>query len=157
MEAPFNPGSAPAHLQLIVQELGPASADVDSVVQQDDSWIVTLENGRTVHLCWREEPPRLELMAPFSKLPDEASLEAHRVLLMFNFLSVDNGGCRMGLSAVDDLLLLIRDLPEAHLSLQTIQSAIRSIVDLGSKWDSVLQWLTDADQTGPRMPAEQFA
>jgi len=126
-------------VELIIRELGPESQDVSSVAATGDaSWVVQFENDAEVHLACRQSPPRLELMAPVASLPTGLEEDAMRALLMFNFLSADTGGARMSLSATNDAVFLVRDLPEAELSLVAVQQALRELAELAARWATVL-------------------
>jgi len=128
-----------ALLELIIGELGPQSPDINAVASTGPgAWAVQFENGAIVHLAQRVAPSRLELRTEVASLPAEADMQAMRAILMFNFLSIDTGGQRMGLSAMHDLVFLIRDLPESELSLRAVQGALRGLADQAAKWALIL-------------------
>jgi hypothetical protein len=135
---------SPTHqFEWIVQELGPAGQDIAAVLQNGKaSWVLQFENQGLMHLAWRHDPPRLELMTPVAQLDPDASAQALRPLLMFNFLSADTAGSRMALSAHADTVFLVRDIPEAQLSVQNVLAAMRGAADVASKWRQVLRGLS---------------
>jgi hypothetical protein len=129
----------PRQLDLIIGELGPESADIHCVAATGPAtWAVQFDNDAVVHLAWRLSPPRLELMTAVARLPAAADREVMRAILMFNFLSLDTGGVRMGLSAEDDTVFLIRDLPGPELSLSAVQDAMRAMAGLATQWARIL-------------------
>jgi hypothetical protein len=139
MTDPASTNMSAVRLDEIIDQLGPESPDVNCVAATGhEMWAVQCDNGAIAHLTRRDAPRRLELMAEVASLHAGTSMKAMRALLMFNFLSVDTGGLRMGLSAVDDAVFLIRDIPEADLSLAVLQGALRELVDLAAKWALIM-------------------
>jgi hypothetical protein len=86
----------------------------------------------------------MTLVAPLAD-----GLDAMRALLMFNFLSVDTGGVRMGLSALDRSVYMIRDIPDADLSVHAVQGACRGLADLAAKWAAILAALEAQADAAP--------
>lgn len=129
----------PEAVTWILQDLGPQSADVVSVVQDEvNAWAVTFRDESLVQLTWLEGPPRLELLAGIGRLDPQAAREVLEGLLMFNLLSADSGGARMALSASDRALYLMRDLPLGSLSLDGVRDALRSLAGAGQAWREAL-------------------
>lgn len=134
----------------LMQDIGPHSADVASVVQDDsNAWAVGFQDGSLVQLTWLDGPPRLELLARVTRLEPLLAHELLEGLLMFNLLSADSGGARMALSASDRSLYLMRDLPPDALSLDGLRDALRSLAAMAGKWRDALA----AQRAGPTPPS----
>lgn len=129
----------PDAVNWILQDLGPHSADIVSVVQDDtNAWAVTFQDESLVQLTWLDGPPRLELLARISHLDPLAARDVLEGLLMFNLLSAESGGVRMALSASDRSLYLMRDLPLESLGLDGVRDALRSLAGMAGKWRGAL-------------------
>ncbi len=129
----------PEALAWVLQDLGPRSGDVASVVQDDvNAWAVRFQDDALVQLTWLELPPRLELLTGIGRLAPLAAREALEGLLMFNLLSADSGGARMALSASDRSLYLLRDLTPDSLSLDGVRDALRSLAGMAEQWRGAL-------------------
>lgn len=146
----ITPAPAPPEtLTWVLQDLGPRSTDVVSVVQDDvNAWAVTFQDDSLVQLTWQEGPPRLELLARVSRLAPLPAREVLEGLLMFNLLSADSGGARMALGASDRGLYLMRDLPLASLDLDTLRDALRSLAAMATSWHEALS----AQEAGASSP-----
>ena len=123
----------------LLQDIGPQSPDIVSVVQDDtNAWAITFQDESLVQLHWHENPGRLELTAAVSELPPLAPREVLEGLLMFNLLSPHNGGARMALSAPDRTLHLMRDLPSEGLHLNSLRDALRTLASMAEHWREAL-------------------
>ena len=121
------------------QDIGPHSADIVSVVQDDtNAWAIGFQDDSLVQVHWLENPPRLELLASIAPLPPLAPREVLEGLLMFNLLSADNGGARMALSAPQRQLYLLRDLPADGLNLASLRDTLRTLAGMARNWRDAL-------------------
>lgn len=146
---PLTTPTPPDAVSWLMQDIGPRSADIASVVQDDtNTWAVGLQDGALLQLTWLDGPPRLELLARIGPLDPLASREVLEGLLMFNLLSADSGGARMALSASDRSLYLLRDLPPESLSLDGLRDALRSLAGAAQSWREALS-RQDASPTPP--------
>lgn len=130
----------PDAVNWLLQDIGPQSADIVSVVQDDiDAWAIQFQDESLVQVHWLDNPGRLELTAAVTQLAPLASREVLEGLLMFNLLSPHNGGTRMALSAPDRSLHLMRDLPPEGLSLHQLRDALRSLASMAQYWRDALE------------------
>lgn len=134
----------------LLQDIGPQSADITSVVQDDtNAWAIGFQDESRIQIHWFDSPARLELSAAVTQLAPLASREVLEGLLMFNLLSSDNGGTRMALSAVDRSLHLLRDLPSEDLKLHSLRDALRALASIAQHWREALT----AQQTTSTSPS----
>ena len=129
----------PDNVNWLLQDIGPQSADIVSVVQDDThTWAIGFQDESVVQVHWLENPGRLELTAAVTQLPPLAPREVLEGLLMFNLLSPHNGGTRMALSAPDRTLHLMRDLPPEGLGLHALGDALRTLASMAQHWREAL-------------------
>ena len=142
-------------LEPVMSEIGPQSPDVVAVVRDgDDSWAVQFESGAVVNLACRSAPARLELMVRAGAAPPSSREDVLRALLMFNFLSADTGGARMGLGTEGSAVYLIRDLPESAITKPAVQIAMQALVAVAGKWRHFLERVATHPGDLPPLPPE---
>jgi hypothetical protein len=141
-------------LEPVLNEIGPVNADVVAVYRDgEDSWAVQFDGEAIVNLARRANPNRLEMMVLAGIAPKGLRDEVVRSLLMFNFLSSDSGGARMGLGAVDDTVYLIRDLPETDLTAAALYAEMKALATVAGKWREFLLAAADGEALPP-LPSE---
>lgn len=134
-----SPPTPPDAVTWMLQDIGPQSADIVSVVQDDtNAWAISFQDDSLVQLLWLEGPPRLELLSGVTRLDPLAAREVLEGLLMFNLLSSTTGGVRMALSAPDRTLHLMRDLPLESLNLHGLRDALRALAAMARHWREAL-------------------
>lgn len=134
----------------LLQDIGPQSADIVSVVQDDtNAWAIGFQDDFQVQVHWFDHPARFELTTAVTQLPPLAPREVLEGLLMFNLLSARNGGSRMALSAPDRSLHLMRDLPSEGLKLHSLRDALRALASMAQHWREALA----AQQTPTTSPS----
>jgi hypothetical protein len=147
----------PDTVNWLLQDIGPQSADIVSVVQDDtNAWAIGFQDDSQVQVHWFDNPARFELTAAVTPLPPLASREVLEGLLMFNLLSSHNGGTRMALSAPDRTLHLMRDLPSEGLNLHNLRDALRSLASMAQHWrDALAAQQTPATSPSPALSIAQ--
>ncbi len=141
-------------LDPVMNELGPECSDIAAIAQPgEDSWAVHFANGRVVNLALRSDPARVEMMVGVGTAPKGTREDVMRCLMMFNFLSADTGGARMGLSALDDAVFLIRDLAQPDITTPALHAEMRALADVAQKWREFLEQAAKASDL-PTLPAE---
>lgn len=145
----------PEALNWLLQDLGPQSDDVASVVQDaENAWVVSFQNHSQVVLTWFHSPPRLELLTEVAVLEPQMPRERLEALLTFNLLTLDNAGARMALDPQPRRLFLLRDLPVSALELHPLRDAMRSLSATAEHWRDVLQPATP--NRTPHLPSTQL-
>lgn len=141
--------AVPHHLSLLIDELGPNSADVETVLKTADAaWLVRFKNEAVTQLTWHEQPARLEIATHVCRLGEAQGSCQMELMLNFNLLTHLNGGARMAISAPDRDVYLIRDQDIRDLPLQQLQDLLRSLVNTAQSWKT-------AFETGPASASGQ--
>lgn len=136
-------------LSHLLRDVATVSPDIENIIQDEiQSWAVRFLDDGVIHLALREQPARLELMASIGNWPSNAPEEFASLLLMFNFLSKDTGGARMGLSAHDRRIYLVADLPRSIADAYTLRDELRRFATLAANWCDAV-----AHARQPQVPA----
>lgn len=123
---------------MLMQELGPDSADIVLIQQAGHRWQVDYEDGESAFVSQISDEGRIELMARAGPLPESAHPQLLEALLAFNLLGAGNGGVRAGLQMDQRSVCLLRDLDSAALDTAGLRDALRSLVALACNWRPVL-------------------
>lgn len=126
-------------LQRLIEELGPATAEVEAVQQSSESsWEVAFADDNIVQIEFVENRQLLVFTADLGPLPVETQSQDLRVLMVFNCAWLSNGGLRLGLDAPDGSVQLMYDVHAAELHLQALQDHVCAFADQASAWREVI-------------------
>lgn len=126
-------------VQQLIEELGPATSEVEAVQQSDEAaWEAAFANDLIVQIEFDEGRQTVVFTADLGPLPSEHQVASLMNLMIFNGAWTATGGLRMGLDAPDGHVLLMFDLSAAALSLQTLQDYLSAFANHASTWQAVI-------------------
>lgn len=121
--------------QMIVQELGPQTTEIDAVLQQDESnWVLMLEDESAIIIEWASNPSRLVLSANLGRPGEGSQLPVYETLLSYNLLWQDTGGVRMAIDGPQGEVMLIYDLFDDHLTVADLQTVVLNLASIAGIW-----------------------
>ena len=122
-------------IQQLMQELGPATPDIDAVVQTEEpSWAIQFSDESIIIVEPADEPARLVMSADIGTAPEAAERHLYEALLSYNLLWRDNGGVKIGLAGPKGSLIINWEICVDGLRLPDLQSAIRRFLKTASSW-----------------------
>lgn len=136
--------------QMLLQELGPVTPEIDAVMQQDEScWLLVLEDESSITVEWTGNPDRLVLSTALGRPSENAQLSVYETLLSYNLLWQDTGGVRMAIDGPNGDVILIYDLFDDHLLVADLQTVVLNLVSIASIWRDYVQKDTSAHALPP--------
>lgn len=122
-------------IQQLMQELGPATPDIDAVVQTEEpSWAIQFSDESIIVIEPVDEPPRLVMSAEIGTAPETAERQLYEALLSYNLLWRDNGGVKIGLAGPKGSLIINWEISLDGLTLIELQSALVRFLKAVSSW-----------------------
>ncbi|MDO8298162.1 type III secretion system chaperone [Lacisediminimonas sp.] len=136
--------------QLLMQELGPQTPEIDAVMQQDDTnWVLMLEDESAVAIEWTGNPSRLVLSANLGHPSEGSQLSVYETLLSYNLLWQDTGGVRMAIDGPQGEVMLIYDLFDDHLTVAELQTVVLNLTSIASIWRDYVKKDSNASSLPP--------
>lgn len=121
--------------QMLMQELGPQTPEIDAVLQQDEkSWLLVFSDEQSIYVEWANNPERLVLSTGLGKPVEGCQLQVYETLLSYNLLWQNTGGVRMAIDGPNGEVLLIYDLFDDQLSLSELQTVVLNISSIAEIW-----------------------
>lgn len=111
-----------AELQYLMPQLGPAVAEIHTVLQEDaHRWVLGLDDGLALQIDWQAQPPGVRMRYVIDDQDDTAYQAVHAALLTTN-LTTNAGqdqtsGLRLSVSEGQGTLHLLGESEADHLSL----------------------------------------
>ncbi len=140
-------------IQQLMQELGPATPDIDALVQTDEpSWAIQFADDSIVVIEPAEDPPRLVLSAELGTAPETAERQVYEALLSYNLLWRDSGGVKIGLAGPKGSLVINWELCLQDLTLLDLQAAIGRFQKLSSSWQAYVAKAEAGEVAGAPLP-----
>jgi hypothetical protein len=122
-------------IQQLMQELGPASPDIDAVVQTEEpSWAIQFSDESIMVIEPADEPARLVLSSELGTAPEAAERQLYEALLSYNLLWRDSGGLKIGLAGPKGSLIINWELCLEGLTLLDLQSALARFRKVTASW-----------------------
>ena len=138
-------------IQQLMQELGPATPDIDAVVQTEEpSWAIQFSDETIVIIEPAEDPERMVLSAELGSASDTLQLPIYETLLCYNLLWKDTGGVKMALSGPGGELVLLYELFSANLTLNELQTVLSNFVSIAQIWTVYVTG--ESEQPGMPLP-----
>lgn len=117
-------------LQYLMAQLGPASPDIQFIVQHDDEWQIALDDGRSLHVSWQPQRRSAVLSCGLGRVMSDERENIYALLLHANLLLSPESGARLALSRPDEEIMLIgEDVTDAP-SVQALQHQIITFLQL---------------------------
>ena len=137
-------------IQNLIQELGPASADIDAVVQTDEpSWAIQYSDETIVIIEASEDPARMILSSELGSPNDSLQLPIYETLLCYNLLWRETGGVKIGLAGPKGALILSCELCLDNLSLMDLQEGMNNFTSIVRTWT---KYVTGDNTEAPSLP-----
>jgi hypothetical protein len=137
-------------IQKLVQELGPATADIDAVVQTEEpSWAIQYADETIVIIEAAEEPARMILSSELGSPTDSLQLPIYETLLCYNLLWRETGGVKIGLAGPKGALILSCELCLEGLSLMDLQEGMKNFTAIVRTWS---KYVTGDSMEAPILP-----
>jgi hypothetical protein len=126
-------------VQLIMQEIGPQTPDVDAVVQHgEDSWALQLDDTSIIFIEYAADPDRLVLSTELGMPIPQRRLEVCQLMLSYNFLWDENAGLTMALGGPEGGATLLCEWRNIEPELQTFQEKLRKVSQVARAWRSYI-------------------
>jgi hypothetical protein len=121
--------------QMLMQELGPQTPEIDAVLQQDDSnWVLVFEDETSIVIEWADTPARLVLTSSLGRANEDAQLGIYETLLSYNLLWQETGGVRMAIDGPQGEVMMIYDLFDDHLTVADLQTVVLNLTSIAGIW-----------------------
>ena len=122
-------------IQQFMQELGPASPDIDAVVQTEEpSWAIQFSDESIMVIEPADEPPRLILSSELGTAPEAAERPLYEALLSYNLLWRESGGLKIGLAGPKGSLIITGELCLEGLTLLDLQATLARFRKVTASW-----------------------
>lgn len=103
-------------LQYLMHQLGPAMPEITTIVQQAiDSWMVEFDEGVSLQLAWEQRAMQVLLKCALGQPDEGAREEIYAALLSANLLLTGVADVKLGLSHVDDDVVLIGEYARGRI------------------------------------------
>lgn len=140
-------------IQMLMQELGPNTPEVDAILQTDDTtWAVQFDDDRAILIEWADDPRRLVLSAILGRASSATQIAVYETLLSYNLLWKETGGVRMALDGPEGDVMLIYDLYEDQLTESELRTVMVNFADLAALWT---EYVTSEVTTSALPPISQ--
>lgn len=126
----------PERIQVLMQELGPATEEIEAVQQIKDEpeWTVFFDEDTAVGLDLILEQEKLVLSMNLGAPPAEHRASTYELVLLYNYNWTDSGGAKIGLDAPEGELSLLFELNASELNLPTLQRVLMSFLQKAQAW-----------------------
>ncbi len=128
----------PAHretIQLIMQEIGPQTTNIDAVVQHgEESWVIQLDDTSIVLMEYATGPERLVFSTELGMPLPQRRLEVCQLMLSYNFLWEENAGLTMALGGPEGSAMLLFEWSGTQPTLQDFQKELHRFSRVATAW-----------------------
>ena len=122
-------------IQQIMQALGPSTAEIDAIIQSEEtSWAVQLADENVIVIEWADQPPRLVMSATLGRPEEDARLAVYQTLLSYNFLWKDTGGVKAALAGPTGEVVLLVDFHSNPLYEHEVRNLLLDFAQLTTVW-----------------------
>lgn len=126
-------------VQLIMQEIGPQTPDIDAVVQHgEDSWALQLDDTSIIFIEYATAPDRLVLSTELGMPIPERRLEVCQLMLSYNLLWEENAGLTMALGGPEGGATLLYEWRSTEPELPNFQEQLRKVSQVARAWRSYI-------------------
>ena len=144
-------------IQQLMQELGPATPEIDAVVQTEEpSWAIQFADESIIVIEPAEEPARLVMSAELGAAPEAGERKLYEALLSYNLLWRDNGGVKIGLAGPKGSLILNWELCLEGLTLMDLQAAMARFRKIAASWQHYVAKADSEPAPLPGMGGDSF-
>ncbi|MFS0754194.1 type III secretion system chaperone [Noviherbaspirillum sp. 1P10PC] len=138
-------------VQLIMQEIGPQTPDIDAVVQHgEDSWALQLDDMSILFIEYAADPDRLVLSTELGMPAPERRLEVCQLMLAYNLLWQENAGLTMALGGPEGGATLLCEWRSTEPELKKFQEELRRCSQVAQAWRSYIAQTGVADSSALR-------
>jgi hypothetical protein len=135
-------------VQLIMQEIGPQTPNIDAVVQHgEDSWALQLNDTSIIFMEYATDLDRLVLSTELGMPVPQRRLEVCQLMLSYNLLWEENAGLTMALGGPEGGATLLCGWRSTEPDLQGFQEELRKFSQVAQAWRSYIAQTdaTDSD------------
>jgi hypothetical protein len=126
-------------VELIMQEIGPQTPDIDAVVQHgEDSWALQLDDASIIFIEYAADPDRLVLSTELGIPIRQRRLEVCQLMLSYNLLWEENAGLTMALGGPEGGATLLCEWRSIEPELQNFQEELRKVSQVARAWRSYI-------------------
>jgi hypothetical protein len=126
-------------VQLIMQEIGPQTPDIEAVVQHgEDSWALQLDDTSIIFIEYAADPDRLVLSTELGTPVPQRRLEVCQLMLSYNLLWEENAGLTMALGGPEGGATLLCEWRSMEPELPNFQQELRKISQVARAWRSYI-------------------
>lgn len=122
-------------IQLLMNEIGPNTPEIEAIVQKDDAiWSIGFENHTIVTIEYRTETPGLILTASIGQPAPEKQIEVYQTLLAYNSLWKKQKGLVVTVIGEESNLAFQYGLEAANLTLPSLRTVLLNFSNLAEEW-----------------------
>lgn len=126
-------------LQYLMHQLGPAMPEITTIVQQAiDSWMVEFDEGVSLQLAWEQRAMQVLLKCALGQPDEGAREEIYAALLSANLLLTGVADVKLGLSHVDDDVVLIDEYALEDASIDTLSRHLSDFLTYAGKFSEMI-------------------
>ena len=126
-------------VQLIMQEIGPQTPDIDAVIQhEEDSWALQLDDTSIIFIEYATYPDRLVLLTELGMPVPQRRLEVCQLMLSYNLLWEENAGLTMALGGPEGGATLLCEWSSKEPGIQNFQEELRKFSRVAHAWRSYI-------------------
>lgn len=138
-------------IQLIMQEIGPQTPDIDAVVQHgENSWALQLDDMSILFIEYAADPDRLVFSTELGMPVPERRLEVCQLMLSYNLLWQENAGLTMALGGPEGGATLLCEWRNTEPELQKFQEELRRFSQVAQAWRSYIAQTDTIDSNALR-------
>lgn len=116
-------------LQCLMQQVGPEMPEISTILQEEsDRWQITFDEDASMEVVWQSDPPRVVFSCAVGEVPEQVRESVYARLLVANSLPSGQLGLRFALGVPDGQVLMIGEMNEADLSLDSLQIELDSFL-----------------------------
>ena len=128
-----------AHLDVLFQELGPATDEVTEVFQDDsEHWSVVVHGETQIALELDSAQQKLILSTTLGAPSEQRRLETYELLLISNHARSQVGGITMALTGPQGHVVQMYELNTTELTLQILQTVLVSFAAKSHFWKEIV-------------------
>lgn len=126
-------------LQYLMHQLGPAMPEITTIVQEAiDSWMVEFDAGVSLQLAWEQRAMRVLLKCALSQPDDGAREDIYAALLSANLLLTGVADVKLGLSHVDNDVVLIGEYALEDALIDTLVRHLSDFLAYAAKFSEMI-------------------
>jgi len=144
-------------IQQLMQELGPATPDIDAIVQTEEpSWAIQFSDESIIIIEPADEPPRMVVSAELGVAAEAQQRTVYETLLCYNLMWRDTGGVKIGLAGPQGALIISTELCLDSLMLNDLQLTLKNFLKITRSWQGFVSQTAPTPAPLPGLGGDSF-